>query len=76
VKATASLFWADDCNLDTAILRATLIGAVIGDRLGLARTAHLKYLGIGPETDQMIADRFRTVLRKLRIAVRAPTLSV
>ena len=39
-----SFFYAHHCNLDTAVLRATLVRAVIGDRVGLARTADLKLL--------------------------------
>ena len=45
---TASFFHADHCNLDTAVLRATLFCAVVGDRLGFARTADLKLLGSAP----------------------------
>ena len=68
-KTTASFFYADHYNLDTAVLRATLFCAVIGDRLGFARTADLKLFGIGPETYQIIADRFRTLQRKRRVVV-------
>jgi len=38
-KTTASFSYADHLNLDTAILRATLFRAVVGDRVGFARAA-------------------------------------
>ena len=42
------LFLRRHFNLDAAVLRATLFCAVIGDRVGLARTADLKLPGISP----------------------------
>ena len=59
---TASFFRAEDCNLDTAVFRATLFRAVVGDGVGFARAADLKLLRVGPETDQMIAHCCRTLL--------------
>jgi hypothetical protein len=66
---TASFFCADYCNLNTAVLHTTFFCAVVADRVGRPCTADLKFLGIGRETDQMIADRFSTLQRKRRILV-------
>jgi len=39
LQAAVSFSYADHFDLDTAILRATLFRAVVGDRVGFARAA-------------------------------------
>ena len=63
ISSRSSSPYSRHCNFDAAVLGATFVGIVIGDRVGLARTTDLKLVAIGPEAYQVIANRLRALQR-------------